>query len=48
MEVTVNQPKQVTRSIVIDENLYDRLSYLDLIHNQVITHNILYNHGVYG
>ena len=35
MEVTVNQPKQVTRSIVIDGNLYDRLSYLGLIPNQV-------------
>lgn len=35
MEVTVNQPKQVTRSMVIDENLYDRLNYLGLIPNQV-------------
>ena len=35
METTVNPVKQVTRSIVIDENLYDRLSYLGLIPNQV-------------
>ena len=35
METSLNQAKQVTRSIVIDENLYDRLSYLGLIPNQV-------------
>lgn len=35
MEITVNQPKQVTRSMVIDENLYDRLNYLGLIPNKV-------------
>lgn len=35
METTLNRVKQVTRSIVIDENLYDRLSYLGLIPNQV-------------
>lgn len=35
METALNRVKQVTRSIVIDENLYDRLSYLGLIPNQV-------------
>ena len=35
METTLNRVKQVTRSIVIDENIYDRLSYLGLIPNQV-------------
>lgn len=35
METTLNRVKQVTRSIVIDENLHDRLSYLGLIPNQV-------------
>lgn len=35
MEVTLNPAKQVTRSMVIDENLYDRLNYLGLIPNNV-------------
>ena len=35
MEINLNKAKQVTKSIVIDENLYNRLSYLGLIPNQV-------------
>ena len=35
METALNRVKQVTRSVVIDENLYDKLSYLGLIPNQV-------------
>ena len=35
METALNRVKQVTRSIVVDENLYNRFSYLGLIPDQV-------------